>query len=976
MIIETDPSGNERRHTYDNNGNLIQTNSHHKEPDGAMSIIIKKFKFDERNRRIELIEPDGAKITSEYDDRNLLVKQTDYLGIVKETFYNTFNNKIQEIHDPGGLNITHRWVIDNMSRVTSYIDPTGQVSNYSFDAVGRNYRIDYPNGFSSIKTFNGFNQITREQLGSGVVFEYTYDAANRILNINNTAFPVPVKKMETHAFSYDGLDRVMTAKAGTNTVSREYDSQSRLLSETTMGNTIACMYNDASGEVEKIWPDGRTEKLYHDLTGILSKIEETVNGTLGSGSNQISTFKPSGPNALGEASYQGGVTIENAYDERKRLTEINVQSPSGTNENIKYRYNKADTKQVEALIGQNPKTSYFEFDHKYRLLNAKNSFSVVIPAASTQAEHDNAINQVKTAALAAAHAEKFAYNTSDARTEYSETGNPDKNYLFLPGHKIQHDGTNAYTHHTEGTLKSDGIFDYETDALGRVVTIKAGVNIVTEIFYDAFGRPIVLKEAGKPAKSFNYLGGFIGQENENGVASRQISMHPVTGVPIAYHSNLGTHYTLFDSRFNLIGLMDTNGDLLETYRYKSFGLPQVFDNAGSVIPASAFGTEPVFGGQRYLSNTGFYLSKRRLMNPVNGVFLSGDPKGYEDSSSLYVYAAQNPIDNIDPNGEIIPFIIAAFVIGGAVAGAGYSVYDAYHHPSRYEGWQGSLRVFGNVFGGAAIGAVAIVGGEAVLAAGGTGIFASGTGAALTASQSFVLYGTSSVVSGAVLRGGFNSLFPEYVNPVSGRTVTIDFVAGGAIGTTLRALTNYATSPGFGTFPSIPGSGRFSQWLRYGADQGGEEVITGSLGAYPTRVGTWLNKIGIRQGYNSSVTNYDIGNNIFARFDTGFHEGFHALVSRYFPTFKNLSATNSLGAIARYPEEVVAYALGHGATGRLHGIPFAPFEAFNSLTAFGPAQVAAAKIFWGRLTGATGVGLAEQLFNNDPSHPNEKPPSAK
>ena len=100
--------------------------------------------------------------------------------------------------------------------------------------------------------------------------------------------------------------------------------------------------------------------------------------------------------------------------------------------------------------------------------------------------------------------------------------------MFFPGHKIQNDGTNAYTHHTDGTLKSDGFFDYETDALGRVVSIKTGATVVTEISYDAFGRPSVIKEAGKPVKSFNYLGGFIEQENENGIASRQISLHPVT----------------------------------------------------------------------------------------------------------------------------------------------------------------------------------------------------------------------------------------------------------------------------------------------------------------------------------------------------------------------------------------------------------------------------------------------------------------
>jgi len=672
--VESDAMGNEEHYTYDNNSNLIQTDSHHIEPAGSISIITKQFKYDSRNRRIELTEPDGAKVISEYDDRNLLVKQTDYLGIVKETLYNSYNNKIQEINDSGGLNITHRWTVDTMSRITSYIDPTGQASNYSFDSVGRNNKVMYPNGFTSTKIFNNSNQITKEQLGSGVEFEYTYDAANRISKIINTVFPAPLLKVETHDFSFDGLDRLISAKAGTENIFRNYDSMGRLLAETTLGNTMSCKYNDGTGEVEKIWPDGRTEKLSHNLNGVLTKIEETVNGTLGSGNNLLATFKTSGANIFGEASYTGGTIIKNLYDERKRLTEITAQSAAGINENIKYRYNKAGIKQVEALLGQNPKLSYFDFDNKYRLLNTKDQFITPIPPANTQGQHDVAIHAVRIASAGALHQEKFLYNESDARTKYSETGVPDINYTFSPGHKIQNDGTNVYTYHTDGTLQNDGIFTYEADTLGRIIRIKTGINVITEIKYDAFGRPSIVKETGKPDKSFNYLGGFVEQENENGITSRQISIHPVTGVPIAYHSFLGTHNTFFDSRFNLIGLFDDAGRLLETYRYKSFGLPKIFDNTGTPIAASMFGVQPVFGGQRYLSASGLYLSTRRLLNPKNGIYLSPDPFDYVDSSSLYTYVKNNPINLIDPEGELvwfIPILIGAAIGGGISAAANW-----------------------------------------------------------------------------------------------------------------------------------------------------------------------------------------------------------------------------------------------------------------------------------------------------------------
>ena len=651
VTIESDPLGNEEHFTYDNNGNILQTNSHHKEPDGSVSVFTRMNTFDPRDRRIELIEPDGSKITNEYDDNNLLIKQTDYLGVIKEMFYNSYGNKIREINDSGGLNIQHQWIFDTMSRIISYIDPAGQVSDYSYDSIGRNYKVAYPNGFSSNKNFNNNNQVVSEQLGSGVEFTYTYDPSNRLSKIENIIFPVPLVQVEANEFRYDGLNRLVEAKSGADIILRKYDSQDRLLAETTLGSTISCTYDDTSGEIHRIWPDGRAEKLTYDLNGIVSKIEEEAGGLLGSGNTPLAVFKPSGPNIFGEAEYPGGLNISNTYDERKRLTEIVIQGPPATAENIKYRYNSAGIKQVEALLGQNPVINYYEFDDQYRLLNARNGFSSTILPAATQADHDLAINAVRASAAAASHQENFIYNPSDDRIKYSETGLPDKDYTFLPGHRIQSDGTNTYSYHDDGTLKTAGNLTYEADALGRIVRIISGAGIIVEIKYDAFGRPFILKETGKPDISFNYMGGFIFQENENGIASRQITIHPYTGVPVAYHSGAGTHYPLFDNRYNLIGILDSTGNLIETFRYKSFGLPQVFDSNGTVISSSSIGVQPVFGGQRYLDAPGLYLSKRRLMNPGDGTFLSGDPKGYIDSSSLYVYVAQNPIDFADPTGE-------------------------------------------------------------------------------------------------------------------------------------------------------------------------------------------------------------------------------------------------------------------------------------------------------------------------------------
>jgi RHS repeat-associated protein len=161
----------------------------------------------------------------------------------------------------------------------------------------------------------------------------------------------------------------------------------------------------------------------------------------------------------------------------------------------------------------------------------------------------------------------------------------------------------------------------------------------------------VIEQLGLPVKSLNYFGLTLEQENENGSPVRQISVDTNSGVPVAYHSNFGTQYTLFDARYNLVRLANTNGELVESFEYDSFGVPTIKDSSGTTMTSSNFGVDPIFGGLRFLSTSQIYLSIRRMMNPSTGVFLAQDSKAFVDSASLYVYSRQNPVSNLDLLGE-------------------------------------------------------------------------------------------------------------------------------------------------------------------------------------------------------------------------------------------------------------------------------------------------------------------------------------
>ncbi len=125
-------------------------------------------------------------------------------------------------------------------------------------------------------------------------------------------------------------------------------------------------------------------------------------------------------------------------------------------------------------------------------------------------------------------------------------------------------------------------------------------------------------------------------------------------------------------------------------------------------------------------------------------------------------------------------------------------------------------------------------------------------------------------------------------------------------------------------------GFFSFW----DDIGGRTTQVSSGAPYTGKL-SWLNRLGLRQGISTKITNLDKAGSWFARTDTAFHEGFHALVGKHLPSVWRLGNLRlgriPIGAPVKYLHEVGAYAIGHAGALRIHGVPFAPLEAFQSLT---------------------------------------------
>jgi RHS repeat-associated protein len=82
---------------------------------------------------------------------------------------------------------------------------------------------------------------------------------------------------------------------------------------------------------------------------------------------------------------------------------------------------------------------------------------------------------------------------------------------------------------------------------------------------------------------------------------------------------------------------------MQTYGYHSFG--KQISSTGSL-------TNPFqYTGREFDSETNLYYYRARYYDPSVGRFLSEDTAYIADGTSIYTYAENDPLDEVDPSGE-------------------------------------------------------------------------------------------------------------------------------------------------------------------------------------------------------------------------------------------------------------------------------------------------------------------------------------
>lgn len=128
-------------------------------------------------------------------------------------------------------------------------------------------------------------------------------------------------------------------------------------------------------------------------------------------------------------------------------------------------------------------------------------------------------------------------------------------------------------------------------------------------------------------------------------------------------------YGVQDSNWNVTGVVDIAGDVLERYSYSAYGQSTALTAGFEYRGDSSYSCDNCFAGYRLDHESQLALDRHRILHPRVGTWVQRDPIGYSTSFQLYEYVNSSPLMQTDPFGLAGSAPTAAFMcVVGAIAG--------------------------------------------------------------------------------------------------------------------------------------------------------------------------------------------------------------------------------------------------------------------------------------------------------------------
>ncbi|MFC1643473.1 RHS repeat-associated core domain-containing protein [Chlamydiota bacterium] len=590
-------------YTYDSEGNILTLTN------GLGNTTT--YLYDTIGRPQSVFDPLGNTVSYTYDYLNNITGKTDAENNTTNYTYNGISQLTGETRADGSF-ITYTY--NGIDKLTALTDGNNHTTTFIIDRLGRVKSQIGPDGNASQFTYDGNNNLIQKIDANGAAILYAYNAYNRLTSVtypNNTV-----------TFAYDNAGNILSYNDGTTQASYTYDALNRIASVQTsypFGNkTVSYTYDRFGERATATYSDTGEIDYAYDALNRLTTIEK-----LGL---SIVTYAYDNASRLTAKILGNGTAISYTYDNANRLLNLvpDVGGPvSYTYDNTGNRLSRTD---------QDGTHSYM-YDTIYQLTSADHPEGIT----DENYSYDNVGNRLSSSAY-----DDWSYNAVNQLDSYNNalvTFSYDNNGNMLVLHSPGEGGTEKTTTYT---------WNYENR-----LTSAETPGITASYYYNPFGIRLS-KTVNETTIWYLYdREDIIGEYDNNGVLLRSYIHGQGIDEPVKLidESSGEEYYYISDALGSITQIQDNSQNVVEYYKYDSFGIPVIYDNEEIELQESALSNPYLFTGREWDSEIGLYYYRARYYDADLGRFISKDPIGFEgDGPNLYAYVKNNPIRYVDPYG--------------------------------------------------------------------------------------------------------------------------------------------------------------------------------------------------------------------------------------------------------------------------------------------------------------------------------------
>jgi RHS repeat-associated protein len=598
---EINEPGSEIRYYYDGLGRLRRVENY--AADDVSVGIVTDFAFDANGNRTTIIDDNLNETLFEYDCRDRLVEKTNSDGTYSNLFYNAAGERVGFLDENG-------------SQFTYTLDVNGSVKRLSVvgSMVGTTTQTFSYNGRGAIIKATDDNGVDSPE--GDVTTEFRFDSTGRMIEATRNGRTISVDYHSDFAapsrvslpsgasvkLTLDTLRRPTTltyvggAEEQTEIARRYYYGPRRKLEKVVLGNNVEIQFSRIDGAVVDYGFDNNGRNTFKQYVSVaknkrLLKIERRYDRRQDIVLEKIRSIRRTGAKPYGKVKRK----IVYAYDSVRRLSSYRETRSAGSGDN--------SLDEVQ-----------------YNMDGVGNRTSVV------------------------ANSQATAY-TADEMNQYQ----------FVGGSEHSYDDNGNMVQRGQG-------LDLQWDALNRLVVAQRPDGTVVRFAYDAFGnrvsRTVVFGNGAQSHWSYLHYDRKLYEIREMDTASGVVLNH----VEILNQLELDTapaivrngeiFYLMKGKNQNVLGLMNSAGDVVESYRYDPFGGLEAYDEEGNAIAEPVLNAELLFQSRPYDALLGLYNFRRRWYQADTGRFASRDPVGVDKHLNQYTFGLSNPNRYMDPRGEM------------------------------------------------------------------------------------------------------------------------------------------------------------------------------------------------------------------------------------------------------------------------------------------------------------------------------------